>query len=324
MKKLLSLVLVAMLVMACFATVASAEWKFERRVELVCPWGAGGGADTTLRTIAAELEKAGIQNVVNNVEGAGGVKGTEYTHKQPADGYTFQLGTNSLILADLQGLLSFDFQTEMIPVTRFVFDTNVLIAGKNAPYNNMAELVEYVKANPGKAQCGVLTITGQDAMSVVQTFKESGVEVPLVAFSGGAELNAAIVGGHVDLMVAGPAESKGLIESGDMKPIVAFSEQRLNVLPDVECTGELGIKSFIGPYRGLFAVKGTPQEAIDAMAAALKAAVETESFKTWAASVGLDARPGYQDQATFQQTITDDYVTLRTLAEETGVKVVKQ
>ncbi len=286
-------------------------FKFERKIELVCPWGAGGGADSTLRAFAAELEKeVGVPIVVNNVEGGGGVQGTEYTAKQPADGYTFMIGTQSLILADIQELMSIDFRETFIPVTRLVHDTNVLVASSKASYNNLDELIEYIKENPGKVKTGVMSVTGVDAFMVLQTFEKAGVEVPLVAFNNGAELNAAILGGHIDLATVGPAEVKGLIESGDMKPIIVASEKRLSMLPDVECTGEKGIESYLGPMRGILCVKGTPQEAIDAFEAAAAKAHASEGFQSWMKSNALDQRPGYARAVDFQTIWDEQYATL--------------
>ncbi len=294
-------------------TVAAVEgFKFERKIELVCPWGAGGGADTTLRTFALALEKElGVPVVVNNVEGGGGVQGSEYTNKQPADGYTYMIGTQSLLLANIQNLMSFNYAEEFIPVTRLVHDTNVIVASSKAPFKNFKELIEYIKANPGKVKVGVLTVTGVDAFMVRQTFELAGVDVPLVAFNNGAELNAAIIGGHISLAVAGPAESKGLIESGDMIGIIAASQERLTMLPEVETTTENNIESLLGPMRGILAKKGTPEEALIAFEAAAEKAVASEDFQTWAKNNALDQRPGYANRSDFG-TIWQEQITVLT------------
>ncbi len=293
---------------------ADGGFKFERKIELVVPWGAGGGADSTARALAASLEKElGVPIVINNVEGGGGVMGVQYTDKQPADGYTFMLGTQSLLLANIQKLSSVDIYNDLIPVVRLVHDTNVIVASAKAPYNNFDELVDYIKANPDKVKVGVMTITGVDAMTVRQTFEEAGVEVPLVAFNNGAELNAAIIGGHVDLATVGPAEVKGLVESGDMKPIIVASEKRLTMIPDVECTGEKGIDSFLGPMRGIFAKKGTPEEAIKAFEAAAIKAHASKDFQDWTKSVALDQRPGLANSKEFQEIWTEQNETLTEL-----------
>lgn len=75
---------------------AQAEWKWERKVTLVCPWGVGGGADSTLRPLQTVLQdELGVPVEIVNVEGAGGANGIDFTCKQPADGYTYVLGTQA-------------------------------------------------------------------------------------------------------------------------------------------------------------------------------------------------------------------------------------
>ena len=98
MKKLVCLAIALVMVLG-LAACASAEFKFERKIDLVCPWGVGGGADSTLRPMATLLQDIlGVPVEVVNVEGGSGVNGVEYTYKQPADGYTFMLGTQSLYI----------------------------------------------------------------------------------------------------------------------------------------------------------------------------------------------------------------------------------
>lgn len=292
-------------------------WKWERKVELVCPWGAGGGADTTLRAFASALEKElGVPVVVNNVEGGGGVQGSEYTYKQPADGYTYQIGTQSLLMVNLQNLMSFDWSKEAVPVVKLVHDTNIIVASAKAPYKNFDELVDYIKANPGKVKAGVLTITGVDALMLAQTFELAGVEVPMVAFNNGAELNAAIIGGHIDLAVAGPAESKALIESGDMIGVIAGAENRLSILPDVETTTEKGIDSLLGPMRGIFAKNGTPEEAIKAFSDAAEKAVQSDEFQNFLKTNSLDQRPSFANNEEFKEIWVEQITILSDLFDK--------
>ncbi|MEG1972426.1 MAG: tripartite tricarboxylate transporter substrate binding protein, partial [Oscillospiraceae bacterium] len=234
------------------ASTATA-WKFERKIEIVCPWGAGGGADTTLRTFATALEKEiGVPVVINNKSGAGGVTGVDFAIKQPADGYTWLLSTQSPLLAQLTGATDVKIYESTVPVTRLVHDTNIIIAGKDAPYNNLTELKAYIDSNPGKVKAGCMSITGLDGLTVDLTFDG---KVEAVAYTEGAQLTADIMGGHMPLAVVGPAEVLGAIQSGDVKVITVCAEQRMTMpeLKDVECTGELNVNSFYGPARGIFA-----------------------------------------------------------------------
>jgi tripartite-type tricarboxylate transporter receptor subunit TctC len=288
---------------------SSGPWKWERKITLVCPWGVGGGADGTLRPLQPLLQdilKVPVEIV--NVEGAGGANGVNFAQKQPADGYTYVLCTQSIILLDLQKILPFDYQKELTPVAKLVHSTNLLISSKKymtGKYANFQEMIDYAKAHPQELSCGMLTATGQDSVSMKQALAAAlGVSIPdvdkyikTVSYGGGAELSAAMVGGHLSLGVSGSEEIQGLVQSGDIVPLIAMSENRLSSLPDVPCTKELGINSFIGSWRGLYARTGTPQGAIDSLSAALKQAWDSPSYQEFMKNSGYLDRPGYATQA---------------------------
>lgn len=313
MKKFVSLLLVLVMVftMAVIAT-AESDWKFERKIEIVCPWGVGGGADSTIRPMATLLKEIlGVEVEVVNVEGAGGVTGVEYTYKQPADGYTFMLGTQSLIMQDLQGTTSMDYRSEFIPVAKLVHSINIIAASKKAMeqkgYTNFSEMMEYAKANPYMINVGMLTSTGADGAALQQTLE--GLEITEVPYSGGAEMNAALVGGHIDLMITGTTEIAGLIESGDVVPLVCMFERRMEMYPDMQCTGELGIDSYIGTWRGIMAKNGTPQGAIDALVAAIAQAVEMPAWQEFLVQSTLNERKGFSTGEEFAELFENEYVT---------------
>lgn len=291
-----------------------AEWKFERKIEIVCPFGPGSGTDTTLRAWAPLMEKElGVPVTINNVEGASGVKGAEFLAKQPADGYTFGMYTPSHLIAAINKTVNFDILNETVPVVNLVQDANIILAGKNVPYNNFKELVEYAKANPGKAKIGLMSVAGIDAVSVKQLFDAAGINVPLVPYSSGAEANAAVIGGHCDMVLTSPFDANAYLESGDMKGIVILSEKRASTVPDIECTGELGYNAYIGPWRMIVAKKGTPEGAIKALEAAALKVNESQEWKDWKKSVSLNDREAFLDSEGAQKMWSEYYETMKTL-----------
>lgn len=297
------------------------DWTWERKVTLVCPWGVGGGADGTLRPLQPVLQEILGQPVeIVNVEGAGGATGLDYTYKQPADGYTYVLGTQSLIMLDLQKILPEDFQKDFDPVAKLVHSINVIASSAKAmegKYTNFSEFCEYAKAHPQELSCGMLTATGADSVSLKQTLAgglgcditEVEQYVKIVNYSGGAELSSAVAGGHVHLMITGTDEIKGLIESGDIVPLISMSEERMSLYPDVQCTGELGIDSYVGTWRGIFCRTGTPDAAVKAMTEALEEAWNSEDYQTFLANAGYLDREGWATADDFNTLIDEEYVT---------------
>ena len=316
MKKLVCLALSLVLLVAV-AVGASAEFKFERKIDLVCPWGVGGGADSTLRPMAALLQDIlGVPVEVVNVEGGSGVNGVEYTYKQPADGYTFMLGTQSLYIQDMLNNTSMDFKTEFECVDVLVHSINMLVGSKKQldkyGIHNFTELKEYAAAHPYEVSVGMLTATGVDGMCF--EIATEGLSLNMVQYGGGAEVNADLAGGHCDLAVGGYDDMSGLIESGDIVPLLVFCEHRLSIFPDCECTAEVGIDSFAGPWRGIFAKKGTPQGAIDALVAAIEECRKDASWQEFLHNAAYDERtvpaPGEELKAFVQKEYKDlhDYM----------------
>ena len=314
--------LLAVLVVLFSVSFASAEFKFERKVSIVCPWGVGGGADSTLRPMANLLKDILGQEVeVVNVTGGNGVTAVEYVYKQPADGYTFMLGTQSLFMQDIQGTTSMNFKDEFIPVARLVHAINVITASKKAMdrkgYKTFSEMRDYVKNNPFDVSVGMLTSTGLDGASLNQAIE--GLDILDVSYPSGSEMNSALVGGHIDIMITGTDEIEGLIAAGDIVPLLALCEKRMKRYPDVECSVELGINSVLGPARGIFAKKGTPQEAIDALVAGISKAVEDPAWQNFLVQGCYDERPGFAGPEEYAKACEEDYKLLSDYLKAEGV-----
>lgn len=313
------------------AEAAADDWKWERKVTIVCPWGVGGGADGTLRPLQPILEKElGVPVEIVNVEGAGGANGIDFTNKQPADGYTFVLGTQSHIMLDLQKILPVDFKVEFRPVAKLVHSINIIASSKKAmegKYTNFEEFVTYAKAHPQELTCGMLTATGADSVSLKQTLagglgcsiNEVEQYVKIVNYSSGSELSSAMVGGHININITGADEIKGLIESGDIVPLISMSENRMSSYPNVECTGDHKIDSYVGTWRGIFCRKDTPDAAVSAMAAALKNAWESPEYQEFLKNASYLDREGYAAAAEFQNLIDNEYVTFEEYLKGAGL-----
>ena len=321
MKRFICASLTVLLVL-CSVSLVSAEFKFERKISIVCPWGVGGGADSTLRPMANLLKEILGQEVeVVNVTGGNGVTAVEYVYKQPADGYTFMLGTQSLFMQDIQGTTSMNFKDEFIPVARLVHAINVITASKKAMdkkgYKTFSEMRTFVQEHPFEVSVGMLTSTGLDGASLNQAIE--GMDILDVSYPSGSEMNSALVGGHIDIMITGTDEIEGLIAAGDIVPLLALCEKRMKRYPDVECSVELGINSVLGPARGIFAKKGTPQEAIDALVAGIAKAVDDPTWQNFLVQGCYDERPGFAAQEEYMKACEEDYKLLSEYLKAEGV-----
>ena len=289
---------------------ASSGWKFDKPITIVCPWGEGGGADSTLRALVAALkETAGLEVSVMNVTGGNGVNGASYTRQLPADGYTFMLGTQSLLIQDVVGAMPFKFNDEFVPVARLVHAIDVIATSRNAMqdrgFGTFSELREYIKAHPFSISVGMLTRVGVDGLSFQQATE--GLNILEVDYPTGAGMTAALKAGQIDLMVTGTQEIESEIQAGEIIPLLVLAEKRMNRYPNVESSKELGINAFLGSERGIFAKKGTPQEAIDALGAIIAEAVKTTGWNDFLQQGGYDERPGFADKNEYTQALVKEY-----------------
>ncbi|MBQ3759225.1 MAG: hypothetical protein II876_07195 [Synergistaceae bacterium] len=330
MKRLAFVLLTALFALslfgACFAAdeaspasnppAESSGWKFDRKVVIVCPWGEGGGADSTLRALVPLLKDAIGQEVeVVNVTGGNGVNGASYVRNHAADGYTFLLGTQSLLIQDVVGEMKFKFLDEFVPVARLVHAIDVIATSRASMeergFKTFSELRDYIKAHPFSVSVGMLTRVGVDGLSFQQATE--GLNILEVDYPTGGGMTEALLRGQIDLMITGTQEIEEQIQKGEIIPMLALAEKRMNRYPAVECSKELGINAFLGSERGIFARKGTPQEAVDAMRAIIAEAAKTDSWRDFLQQGGYDERPGYADAPEYQKALDDEYKTFSSM-----------
>ena len=288
----------------------SASWKFDRKISIVCPWGEGGGADSTLRALIPLIKAATGQEVeVVNVTGNNGVNGASYTREQPADGYTFMLGTQSLLIQDVMGEMKFKFLNEFVPVARLVHAIDVIATSRTAMeergFKTFSELRDYINAHPFSVSVGMLTRIGVDGLSFQQATE--GLNILEVDYPTGAGMTEALLRGQIDLMITGTQEIEQQIQTGEIIPLLVLAEKRMNRYATVESSKELGINAFLGSERGIFAKNGTPREAIDAMRAIIADTVKTPEWNDFLQQGGYDERPGYADAPEYQKALEDEY-----------------
>ena len=331
MKKIVSLLLALTMILGLCAAASAEDWKFERGITIVCPWGLGGGADSTIRPMATLLQnKLGVPVDVRNETGGSGVTGATFAYKEPADGYTFLLGTQSLFIQDMMDNMDFNFKDEFVPQDILVHSINMLAGSKVSMekygIKNFSDLKAYAAEHPYEVSVAMLTATGVDGMCF--EIATEGLALNPVTYDSGSAANSDMAGGHVDLSVGGYDDMSGLIESGDIIPLLVFCEHRIDIMPDCECTAELGIDSYAGPWRAIFSKVGTPQGAIDTLVAAIEECRKDPTWQEFLKNAAYDQRvvpaPGedtvkfaleeYKDLRDYmfeQETLEKDYDDLK-------------
>ncbi|MDL2264212.1 tripartite tricarboxylate transporter substrate binding protein [Synergistaceae bacterium OttesenSCG-928-I11] len=301
-----------------YACAATNDWKWERSVEIVCPFGLGSGPDISLRAIQPALEKElGVPVIVNNRPGSAGLVGNEFFIRQPADGYSYMIITTSIVIHEVNKALSYSILKDCVPICILNQDDYILVAGKEAPYNDLLELAAYAKDKPGKVTVACESMGGTDEFLLNALMKELGIELRLVPFSGASESVSSLMGGFVDLIIGSPGEVGAYIESGNMKGLGVLNETRNAIIPDVKSVKEMGLDTTYFTFRGIVARKDVPQAAIDSIRKAFANAAQSDTWKEWIANNGLKS-DGFAAPEALTEAYTDRIEMIRTGKESSS------
>ena len=285
------LVSVAMLALAGI-TGAQAQGYPTRSATVVVPFAAGGPADITGRIAADIFSRAlGQQFVVENVAGAGGSTGTARVARANPDGYTIGLGhvgTHAAAVALIPNL-SYKPDVDFEPIGLIALQPVILTVRKAFPANNLREFVAYAKANESKLNMGHAGVGSVSYTFCVMLNHEIGIKPTLVPFSGTAPVLNAMLGDQVDYVcdpILGPLPH---IRAGTLKAMAIGTSKRHPALPDLPTSAEGGLPNFqAAPFYAMFAPKGTPQDVLDKLSAALDKGLDDETVRKRLIDLGAE------------------------------------
>lgn len=282
------------LLLAYVAAVASATAQDqsarypERAIKIVVPFPAGGPSDVLARLIANKLSEDFKQPVlIENRVGGNTVVGAQAVAKAPADGYTLLLAIDSTLSMNqfLYRNLPYDPLNDFVPITLAAKSMVFIMVHSASSYHSLKDLLAYAKANPGKLNYGIGTITNR-----LQAFlfnKLGGVDTVMVPFNGTAPMEQALLTRTVDFIYT---SSSGipLVEAGNFRALVKLDNRPLARLPNVPAiSSELPEYGEVGIWLGLVAPKGTPQAIIEKLHQRINAALNDSETKARADATGL-------------------------------------
>ncbi len=282
-KRVLALVMAGVMALSLCACGGGSGDYPTKGINVICPWGAGGGTDACLRAFTNAMGKdLGQTLTVDNVTGGGGITGHQAIADAEADGYT--IGMITFELSTYKPLGTSDLTWESYePLCRVNTDAaTVTVATKWANDNNIKDLagfIDYCKAHPGEVQMG-----GSSAASVWHIaggylMNATGIDIQMVTYQEGAA--AAVkdaAGGFINGVTVSLAEARSFIESGDLTCLGVMSDERNSAFPDVPTCAEQGFDVKYFTQRGMAVPKDTPAEIKTRLEDACKKAIEDPEF----------------------------------------------
>jgi tripartite-type tricarboxylate transporter receptor subunit TctC len=226
--------------------------------------------------------------VIENRGGAGGSIGTAVVAKAPPDGYSLLIGTVSThaINPSLYAKLPFDVERDFEPVSLLVRLPNLLIVNKDVPAKTVPELVDYLKANPGKVNFGSSGNGTSSHLAAVMFQLATGTQMTHVPFRSTSEEMNNMMGGHIQLAIDSMTTIWPLAKAGEVRPVAVSTPERVAAAPDVPTIGET-IKGFEATgWQGLYAPAATPRAIVDKIATEVKRIFGDPAVKAALENVG--------------------------------------
>jgi tripartite-type tricarboxylate transporter receptor subunit TctC len=285
--------LVATFVVA--ATPAVAQPYPSRPVRIIVPTPAGGPVDVMARLLANALPPLLGQNViVENRAGAGNTLGSKVAAAADPDGYTLLVSAASgLIMSPMVYKSAGYDEASFAPIALIAETPQVLVAYPAAPFNSVAELVAYAKANPGKLNYstgGAGTLPHLTA----ELFKQlTGTDIVHVPYKGGGPALTDVVAGQIQMTFDTVGTSVQFIRDGRLKALAVSNPTRLAELPDVPTMPELGYAAInSGAWVALLAPLGTPPPIVAKLNQAANTALKSPAMTEPLARLGAQPRGG--------------------------------
>jgi tripartite-type tricarboxylate transporter receptor subunit TctC len=282
-------------------------WEPKKPINIVVGFSPGGGTDIIARTVSsAAQEFFPVPLVIVNRSGASGTIAAEYVRNAPPDGYTLLVagGSESTSVGNHQKL-PYDIRTDFTSVIQFNRQRTLLAVKGDAPWTSLQDFVTEVKANPGKYTYGSSGAGGIYHSALLVFTRAAGLDMKHVPYKGGAPAMAALLGGHIDVTALSPDEGKAMLDSGQVRALATFSDERYPGYPDVPTLMESGYDIYLENMKGLIGPKGMDPEVVAYLHDNFKKAMETETFKALAKKANIEVQ--YRDGAGFQQAMTEMY-----------------
>ncbi len=289
-------------------------------LKMMIPANPGGGWDTTGRALGKALQEAGAATVsYDNKGGAAGAIGlAQFANSTKGDPNALMVMGAVMLGGIITGKPPVGLD-KVTPLARLTSEYNVFVLPANSPLKSMKDVVEQLKKDPGSVKWGGGSRGSTEHIAAAMLAREVGVDpakINYVAFRGGGEATAAILGGNVTVGGSGYSEFAEYIAAGKMKPIAVTSEKRLKGI-DVPTMKELGYNVVIGNWRGVYGGGGISASERKALIDLILKATTT---KSWAEALDKNGwTPAVLTGDAFGKFVDDEFASLRAVMAKSGM-----
>lgn len=314
----LSLIAAGAVALATVSGSAVAEDFPSQPIEVVTHASAGGGTDTTARTMLIRARKEfGVDAFVQIKKGGGGAVAMSYASGKAADGHTLMAITPTHLITMARGRSPIEID-QIKGIARSTDDPIIVVVNKKSGIESLEALLEASKNSPikwGGTQAG-----GIDHIAAMTFANKSGAKVAYVPFDGGGAIITNLMGGNIQAAGLNYGEAVDGIESGDFVPLAIMAQNRLGVLPDTPTLGELGIDGVnFSTVRGVIVMSDTPAERQAMLEEKLIKSMQHGTFQAYLSGIGLDPS-SVAGAEVWDAQIREMYANIYDTLEELGLR----
>lgn len=324
MKKL-SVVLLTLMFVVTFASFGAAQDYPDGPIEMIAPSGAGGGWDTTIRSVAKVLDDEDLIDVslpVQNLSGGGGGVALGEMQNREGGDRTLIVYSPPLLLINLTGQTEYSYQ-DLTPISNLIQDYGAFAVAEDSEFENINQVMEELKEDPTSITIGGASSPGSmDHIQFLIAAREAGVEnlreINYVSFQEGQAMSN-LLGGHIDMVSTGLAEIAGLVESEDVRGLAVTSEERISssIMENIPTLIEEGIDTTFINWRGIFGPPNMPEDKVEFWEDKLYQVTQTDQWAEIAKRNGWTQK--YRDSEEFAEFLEETNEDYKTILDEIGM-----
>lgn len=320
-----SLVAVTALMFVAGFGPAEAQFKPTKQIEFVVHGGPGSGNDVFARALATIVEQEKLSPVriqVSNRPGGNSATAASYVVSKKGDPHVIACYTNLWIVNTLLQKAATAKLSDMTPIIRLVVEPALVVVLASSPIKTMDDFIKMARAKPGALKWSGGSITSREAVVRQLLMKVTGTSWAFISFPGGGERLAALLGGHVDMMIVDPSEAGEQIRAGKMRAIAQVSPQRLPGFKEIPTLQEAGYDiPDVPQMRGVVGSPDMPADAVAFYEDMFTKVAKTPAWQKFLTESELNGEIVKGEE--LKKFLANFEVTLRKILQEAGAKVVR-
>jgi len=311
--------------LAASSLPAFAQFRPARPIEFVVHGGPGSGNDVFARALTTIIDQEKLSPVrvqVVNKPGGGSTTAAAYMVSKKGDQQVFACFTNIWLIDPLMQEAAPNKLVDMSPIARLVVEPAIVVVRTDSPFKTMTDFIDAAKARPGALKMSGGSIASRENIVRQLLMKVTGARWAFISFPAGGERIAALLGGHVDMMIVDPSEAGEQVRAGRLRMIAQVNDRRLPGYPDIPTLREAGYNiPNVPQMRGVVGAPGMSPEAVAFYEDMFLKASRTPAWQKFLTDSQLDGE--FVKAADLKAFLAKFEGELREILKEAGAKVVR-